>query len=153
MDSPGSIVHHHRQQIQPDATMTKTIEQSVTFSATPQELYDIYIDPKKHSAFTGGPVKISAKPGSKFDAFNGMLWGSMISTVPCRQVIQRWRSAHFKESDPDSILILNFVPAGNGARIEMAHVNVPKQDHKGVSEGWPKYYWKPLRAYLKKSKN
>jgi activator of HSP90 ATPase len=130
--------------------MTKTIEQVVKFAATPQELYDIYLDPKKHAAFTGGPCKISAKPGSKFDAFEGMLCGTMLYTIPGKQIVQRWRSCNFKEADMDSILMLTFMPNGKGARIEMVHANVPRQDHKGVTEGWPMYYWKPLRAYLKK---
>jgi activator of HSP90 ATPase len=131
------------------AIMTKTIEQSVRFSATPQELYDIYLDAKKHAAFTGAPVKISAKPGSRFDAFEGMLSGTMLWTVPGKQIVQRWRSSHFKDTDMDSILVLTFLPDSRGGRIEMIHANVPPQDHKGVTEGWPKYYWGPLRAYLK----
>lgn len=129
--------------------MTKAIEQSVKFAATPQELYDIYLDPKKHAAFTGGPCKISAKPGSRFDAFDGQLTGTMLYTVPGKLIVQRWRSCEFKATDPDSILVLTFVPDGKGARIEMVHANVPQQDHKGVTEGWPKYYWEPLRKYLK----
>lgn len=129
--------------------MTKTIEQSTYFAATAQELYDIYLDPGGHAAFTGGPVRISAKPGSKFEAFNGMLTGAMLFTVPGRQIVQRWRSCEFKASDMDSILVLTFVPAGKGARIEMIRANVPRHDHAGVIGGWPKYYWKPLRAYLK----
>jgi hypothetical protein len=38
---------------------------------------------------------------------------------------------------------------GERGRIDLAHVNVPKHDFRGVTEGWPKYYWKPLRHYLK----
>lgn len=132
--------------------MTKTIEQTVKFAATPRQLYDIFIDPKKHAALTGGPVKISAKPGSKFEAFGGQLWGSTVSTIPGKQIIQRWRSCNFKQTDMDSMLVLTFVPDGTGARIEMIHANVPKQDHKGVTKGWPKYYWEPLKAYLKRWK-
>jgi len=30
------------------------------------------------------------------------------------------------------------------------HVGVPAYDHKGVREGWPKYYWKPWKKYLLK---
>jgi hypothetical protein len=36
--------------------MLKTIEQSVYFPASPQSLYDIYLDPDRHAAFTGAPV-------------------------------------------------------------------------------------------------
>ena len=130
--------------------MTKTIEQSVRFTASPQELYDLYLDPKKHAAFTGGRVKISAKPGSIFEAFDRMLWGTTLLAIPGRQIVQRWRSCNFKDTDMDSILVLTFVPAGKGGRIELIHANVPKQDHAGVTKGWPRYYWEPLRKYLKK---
>lgn len=129
--------------------MLKTVEQSVRFSAPAAELYDIYLDPVRHAAVTGAPVKISAKPGSKFTAFNGMLTGQMLYTIPGRQVVQRWRSCEFYDTDADSILILTFVPVGNKSRIDMVHANVPKQDFKGVTEGWKKYYWQPLRKYLK----
>jgi hypothetical protein len=36
------------------------------------------MDPKRHGAFTGGKVVISAKPGAKFSAFDGMLSGSTL---------------------------------------------------------------------------
>jgi len=42
--------------------MTKTIVQSVKFHATPEELFELYLDAKKHSAATGAPLKISRNP-------------------------------------------------------------------------------------------
>src|SRR6266404_8306294 len=113
--------------------MTKTIEQSVRFPATAKQLYDIYIDPKRHAQMTGAPVTISSRPGSKFTAFGGALWGSTLTAVPGKLIVQRWRSSHFKPTDPDSILVLMFSQDGKGGRIDLAHVNVPKQDHAGVT--------------------
>jgi len=130
--------------------MTKPIVQTAKFPASAQELYDIYLDPKRHSAFTGGPVKISSKPGSKFDAFDGMLSGATVAVIPGKLIVQRWRSTHFNPIDLDSILILTFSQEGKQGRIDLLHVNVPVQDYKGVTNGWKKYYWTPLRAYLKK---
>jgi activator of HSP90 ATPase len=129
--------------------MLKTIEQSVRFPATSRRLYDIYLNPAKHAAVTGAAVKISPKPGSKFTAFDGMLSGTMLCTIPGRLIVQRWRSCMFHAADADSILILRFVPDGEAARIDLVHVNVPAHDFAGVTKGWHKFYWKPLRAYLK----
>jgi activator of HSP90 ATPase len=129
--------------------MLKTIEQSVRFPATAQVLYDIYLSPARHAAVTGFPVKISPKSGSKFTAFGGMLTGSTLLTIPGQLIVQRWRSQMFHDSDLDSILILRFIPDGKRGRIDLVHANVPKHDHTGVTKGWEKYYWKPLRAYLK----
>jgi activator of HSP90 ATPase len=129
--------------------MTKPITQSVKFRASPKELYQIYTDPKLHTKVTGGPVTISSKPNSKFSAFGKMIWGETLFTIPNKLIVQRWRSMNFKKSDLDSILILEFSRQGKQGRIHLVHVNVPEQDHAGVTSGWKKYYWGPLRRYLK----
>lgn len=129
--------------------MTKTIQQSVRLPATPDDLYDSYLDAKQHAAITGGKVTISAREGGKFTAFDGMLRGRNLLIVPKRLIVQAWRSAQWKDSDLDSILILEFSRVSGGGRIELTHVNVPRHDHHGVTEGWKKYYWKPWRKYLR----
>jgi activator of HSP90 ATPase len=102
-----------------------------------------YLDSKLHSAVTGGKAKISRKVGGRFTAWGGQLSGRNLIIVPNKMIVQAWRSNHWKASDPDSILILHFSHALRGARIDLAHVGVPEYDHKGVTQGWPKYYWEP----------
>lgn len=128
--------------------MTPTIEQSVYFPCAPEVLFELYMDSAKHSAATGGRAKISRRAGGAFAAFDGSLWGRNLLIVPNRLIVQAWRSTNFKPTDPDSILVLEFRKAPGGSQVELIHVNVPKQDHKGVTKGWPLYYWKPWKAYL-----
>jgi activator of HSP90 ATPase len=128
--------------------MTPTIQQSVVLPAKPKELFDTYLDSKKHTAVTGGKARISRKVGAKFTVWNGVLSGHNLLIVPGRMIVQAWRSVHFKRSDPDSILVLEFSKAPGGGRINLVHAIVPPQDHKGVKGGWPKYYWKPWKKYL-----
>lgn len=130
--------------------MPKTIQQSVTLPATAAELYRMYLDPRRHAAITGAPVRIGAKPGSAFRAFNGALSGTVLYTRPGRMIAQSWRSTNFGPKDLDSVLVLTFQPRGPSARIQLVHVNVADRDARGVTEGWKKYYWTPWRAYLKK---
>jgi activator of HSP90 ATPase len=131
--------------------MTKTIQQSVKFNASPEALYEMYMDSRKHSASTGMPAKLGRKVGSGFTAFGGMLEGQTLMLVPGKMIVQAWRSSAWKKSDADSILILEFRKDGSGGRVDLAHVNVPEHDHKGVTKGWKKFYWKPWRKYLKAS--
>ena len=130
--------------------MLKTIQQSVHFPASPAKLFQIYIDPKKHADMTGAPVTLQAKPGGKFKAFGGAISGTMLKIIPNKLIVQQWRSKMFYKTDLDSILILTFNAQGKGCRIDLVHANVPRQDFLGVTKGWPKYYWEPLRKYLKK---
>jgi activator of HSP90 ATPase len=132
--------------------MTKVIQQSIRLSARPEELFDTYLDSKKHSAATGGRAKISRKVGGAFTAWNGQLRGRNLVIVPKRMIVQAWRATHWKASDPGSILILEFSKAPGGARIDIVHVNVPAYDYKGVNQGWPKYYWQPWKKYLQTKK-
>ena len=129
--------------------MTKTIQQSIRFSASPAALFEMYLDSKKHSAATGGKAKLSRKAGGAFTAWNKMLRGRNLAIVPNKMIVQTWRSVNFKPGDADSILILEFSKGPGGGQVDLVHVNVPPQDQKGVTNGWPNYYWKPWRKYLK----
>ncbi len=133
--------------------MPKTIQQTVTLPATAADLYRMYLNPRTHAAITGAPVKISAKSGSAFRAFNGALSGKMLCTRPKQMIVQTWRSTGFGRKDLDSTLILTFWPRGKkSGRIQLVHVNVADRDARGVTAGWKTYYWKPWRAYLKKKR-
>ena len=131
--------------------MPRLIKQSVTMPASAKKLYNMYLSPRAHAAFTGAPVTIGRKPGAKFSAFGGAITGKILATVPDRLIVQRWRSSRFAKNDPDSTLILSFTPLrANSAWIDLVQVDVSDIDHKGVSQGWPKYYWKPWRRALGK---
>ena len=128
--------------------MSRTIQIAASLPAAPDRLFDMYLDPIEHAAFTGSPVTISSQPGSPFRAFDDVLSGTILQVVPKRLIVQSWRSPHWGPADLDSTLILTFLPEGNGARIELTQVNVVDNDFAGVSHGWEKFYWTPWRAYL-----
>jgi activator of HSP90 ATPase len=137
--------------VQPEESiMAKPIQQTVTLPAPARALYAMYLNPKTHRAITGGKVVISARRGSKFSAFDGMLWGRTLHTIPGRLIVQAWRSMNFKKGDVDSTLVLRFTPKGGSGRIDLVHVGVPAHDHRGVTQGWKKYYWGPWRKYLRR---
>jgi activator of HSP90 ATPase len=130
--------------------MRSIIQQSVVLPATAEELFDMYLDPAAHGAFTGSEVRIGKEPGSEFRAFNGALWGTILSVARPRLIVQSWRSTGFDEGDADSTLILTFTPEGDQARIDLIHLDVPEQDYAGVTAGWPKFYWAPWRQHLER---
>jgi activator of HSP90 ATPase len=128
--------------------VSKAIQQLVRFAAPPEELFEMYVDAKKHSAATGGKARISRKAGDSFTAWNGKLQGKNLLIVPERLVMQAWRATHWPKSDPDSLLLLAFSAAPGGGQVELVHANVPEHDRQGVSKGWQECYWKPWKRYL-----
>jgi len=129
--------------------MPHLIHQKVTLPASPGELFDIYLDSKRHGAAIDDKVTISRKVGSRFTAFDGMLRGRTLMIVPNRMIVQSWRADSWKKTDPDSVLILQFDRAKNGGCITLVHINVPAHAYRNINEGWPNHYWKPWKAYLK----
>ncbi len=130
--------------------LLKTIEQSVYLPAAPKTLYDLYLNAKSHAAFTGAPVELVAIAGGRFSAFGGQLVGTILTLIPDYQIVQRWRSSDWKKSDADSILSITLHPERKGCRVHLVHINVPGHDFAGVTKGWEKYYWGPLREFLKR---
>ena len=128
--------------------MRTLITQSVLLPAPAEHLYASYLNPALHAAITGAPVTVGAESGALFRAFDGQISGTMLSVIAPRVIVQSWRSTNFRDGDPDSTLILAFVPEGQDGRIDLIHVDVPEQDYQGVSQGWEKYYWAPWRRYL-----
>jgi len=128
--------------------MPKTLITAASLPAAPERLFDMYLDPREHAAFTGLPVTIGAEAGDAFRAFEGAIWGTILHTEPKRLIVQTWRSVNFPAGTVDSILILSFYPQDGGGRIELTQVNIADEDFAGVSQGWEKHYWTPWRNYL-----
>ena len=78
--------------------MPRTIQLAASLPAPPERLYDMYLDPAEHAAFTGSPVTIAAEPGAPFRAFDGALTGTILQVVPKRLIVQAWRSPYWAES-------------------------------------------------------
>jgi activator of HSP90 ATPase len=123
--------------------MAKTIRQTVTLTASPEALFETYLDSEKHAAVIGGKVSISRKAGATFTAFDGGLRGRNLLIIPKRMIVQSWRASTWKKSDPDSLLILQFSKAGAGGQVKLTHVNVPNHTCQIIKNGWPEHYWKP----------
>jgi uncharacterized protein YndB with AHSA1/START domain len=131
--------------------VSRTIQLAASLPAPPERLFDMYLDPTEHAAFTGSSVTVAAHAGAPFRAFDDVLTGTILQVVPKRLIVQSWRSPHWGASDLDSTLILTFLPEGDGGRIELVQVNVVDADFAGVSHGWERFYWSPWRAYLNRA--
>ena len=129
---------------------TKSIKQSVTFNATPDAVYQLIMDAKKHSAITGSDVTMSAKPNGKFSAFDGYAHGYNIELDKGKKIVQGW---HFAEDGwPDdhySICTFLFEPNGDKTKLTFTQTGIPEHKAESLKGGWKEYYWEPMKEYLK----
>ena len=132
--------------------VTTITQKVIILKVSPKQVYEAYVDPKKHSEFTDS--KATGKPvvGGKFTAWDGYISGKFLELEEGKRVVQEWTSTDFPEGYPPSTLELTFceVPKGTETEITMVHSNVPKEQADEVAEGWTEFYWNPLKEYFSK---
>ena len=129
--------------------MPKTITQKVVFkNTTPKQLYDLYMDAKKHTEATGTATKIQDKEGTAFTAGDGYMWGKNLRLVKNDLIVQTWTAADWDKAHGESIFIIKLEAKGKDTTLHMTHANVPDEHAKGISDGWHTYYWDLWKKYL-----
>jgi activator of HSP90 ATPase len=129
---------------------TKSIKQTVTFNATPEQLYNLIMDEKKHAAFTGAKATISIEPNGRFSVFDGYCQGYNIKLVKGKRIVQAW---HFAEDGwPDdhySICNFELEKTGTKAKLRFLQTDVPEHKVETLKDGWREFYWDAIKKYLK----
>ncbi len=129
--------------------MTKTITQKVVFkNTTPKDLYELYMDAKKHSQSTGATAKIEAKEGTKFTAYDDYISGKNLQLVKDKLIVQSWRGSDWAKGDMDSTFIMNLEPKGNDTILHLTHANLPEKEADDIKKGWTDFYWSPWKKHL-----
>ena len=126
----------------------KTIRQTVHISAKPQEVYEAFVDAKKHGEFTGAKVKFDAKVGGKFDIWGGELTGENVEFVKGKKIVQKWRASDWPEGH-FSDLTINLESENDETRLVLVQEYVPDDKADEIDDGWHEYYWKPMNEYFK----
>jgi activator of HSP90 ATPase len=128
---------------------TKTIKQTVTFSASPKAVYELIMDAKKHSAVVGGKVKMSNKEKGTFEVYDGYCRGYNIELKEGKKIVQGW---YFKEEgwpeDHFSICTFTFNKVGKGTKMTFTQSGIPERNSEGLKKGWKEFYWEPMKIYL-----
>ena len=127
--------------------MAKTIRQTVTFKATPHQVYEALMDSSKHAKFTGAQASISRQAGGAFTAYDGGLQGRNLEVVPDSKIVQEW---HCQEegwpADHYSRLTIALTEVPGGTRLRMTHRGVPDACVDGIKSGWHTEYWDKMKA-------
>jgi len=78
------------------------IEQTVTIPATPEEVYEAFVDPKKHAKFTGSKATGNPVVGGEFTAWDGYIYGKNLELKEGKLIVQEWSNTDFPKGYPPS---------------------------------------------------
>ena len=129
----------------------KTIEQEIIIKGTPHEIYEVFMDAKKHSKLTESKAKVSREIGGSFSIYEGALSGKNVELIQDKKIVQTWRGDG--ENWPKgyySKITLIFEPDDKGTLIKFTHIDIPEASYESVKEGWDMYDWEPLKEMFGK---
>jgi activator of HSP90 ATPase len=130
-----------------EPAMSKVIEQTIIFKASPHEVYEALMNSKKHSAFTGGKAKISRQVGGEIMAYDNYITGKNIELVPDQKIVQDWRAVDWPE-DYYSRITFVFTVIPEGTRLDFTHADLPEGTEEEFTQGWIDNYWEPMKIFL-----
>jgi activator of HSP90 ATPase len=128
---------------------TKTIRQVATFKASPHEVYELLMDEKKHSQFTGGKAVITRNVGETFTIYNGEMEGINLELVPDRKIVQSWRFTNWPKGHFSKVTF-SIKDSHGGTYLNFTQSGVPEEDFDSIAQGWKDYYWEPMKKLLEK---
>ena len=128
---------------------TTTIRQTVTFSASPEQVYEVIMDSKKHEALSGEKANISTEIGGAFTAWGEHISGFNLVLQPGRRIVQAWR-AHDWWADHYSVVTFDLRKVEGGTELRFTQIGVPPHRFDGHSRGWIETYWQPMQHLFEK---
>ncbi len=126
---------------------TTTIRQSVTFQASPNDVYQALMDSARHARFTGAKASISPDAKGAFSAYDGGIRGTNLELQPDEKIVQAWQcAADGWPNDHFSKLTITLSKENGGTRLELNHTEVPEAALEECNNGWREEYWNKMKA-------
>ena len=126
-----------------------TIEQSdIIPDAKPVEVYDAFVNAKKHAAFTGAGATSATRVGGEYSAWDGYITGRYVALETGKRIVQEWQTTEWPADTPPSRLELRFELNDAGTLMTLTHTQIPSEQAPSYEQGWRDYYWTPLKKYF-----
>jgi len=125
---------------------TRTVRQSVTFKASPREVYEVLMDSRKHSKLTGDKAIIRRNVGGKFTV-GDYIHGVNLELVPNEKIVQSWRGSDWPEGH-FSRAVFSLRAERSVTRLTFTQTGVPEENYEEIRQGWHDYYWEPMKEML-----
>jgi activator of HSP90 ATPase len=123
------------------------LHQEVDLKGTPHRIYEILLDSKLFSAFSGEAATISHEAGGAFALFGGIIGGRNIELVADQRIVQAWRPAYW-EPGVYSLVKFELKAQASQTQVILDHTGFPEGNFASLGSGWKEHYWEPLAKYL-----
>lgn len=128
---------------------TVTIRQKTMLPAPPEVIFDLLVDPARHSELTGAPVTGTGEVGGTMVARNGRITVHHLELERGRWIVQEWSTDEWPSGLPPSRLEIGMRAVGQGTDLRMVQSGVPAEMENALEQEWYELYWNPLYELLR----
>lgn len=128
---------------------TKTLIQTVSFKASPHDIYEMLMDSAKHTKFTGVTANINREVGGTFTAYDGFIEGVNVKLIPDKKIVQKWRGSDW-EKGHYSVATFDLKDVDGGTELTFTQEDVPEEHYDHISKGWYDHYWNKIKNTFEK---
>jgi len=123
----------------------KKLQQTYHIKATVKKVWQALVDPKQIDEWGGGPAKMDAKVGTRFECWGGDIHGTNTEVVKEKKLVQDWFSGDWPEP---SRVTFTLQPEEGGTKVVLVHEKVPDNEFEDIRQGWRDYYLGPMKEWL-----
>lgn len=116
--------------------------------ASAETVFTAWLDSISHTEMTGGEAHITDQSGEAYDAWDGYITGTLLSTQPNREMVFSWRTSEFPEQAPDSRLKVSLEERGDSCLLKLFHSEIPEGQGNQYKLGWHEHYFEPMKSYF-----
>jgi uncharacterized protein YndB with AHSA1/START domain len=136
---------------QTEDIVAEQLRMKTLIAATPRKVYEAWVDPRRHAAFTESRATGGMQVGDPFTAWEGYIQGVQLELVPGRRIVQSWRTSDFPAGTQDSRLEIALTSESGKTRLTLVQTNIPDGQAEQYRQGWIDFYFAPLKKYLKEA--
>ena len=123
------------------------IEQTIEFSATPEDVFRALTDGDTFAKVTGAPASADARAGGAFALFGEQIVGRNVELAAGRRVVQAWRAINWPEG-AYSLVTFSMEPHANGTQLSMTQIGHPDDQAEHLAGGWHSNYWDNMKKFF-----
>ena len=130
--------------------MTDSIKLSLLLPATPEEVFDAYLDARLHAAMTGAPANGEPTVGAVFTAWDGYISGKNVLLERPRRIVQTWSTTDFPARAKPSNLTIELSEHDGETKLTLTHKDLPAGTGARFTDGWRDFYFIPMEDFFGK---
>ena len=98
--------------------MPYTFTLTATIPASPQEIYEAWLDSLGHSEMTGGEARMSEEIGAEVSAWDDYISGRNLELIPGERIVQTWRTSEFTDEHEDLVISIVLAEVDDGTLLD-----------------------------------